>query len=327
MLFACSFMTLVRKGVPTILWLALASIASSQTTSTTERIPVVVSIAPLADWVRQIGGEAVEVTTLVPPGTSPHTFEPSPADLRKMAEARLFVHVGLGLDEWVARLSRTNKNSKLLAIGDVLQKKGLLPKDVAKPKELTLFEKSSPHRSGEKDHFHEHDANGTDPHFWLDPLLAQLATKEIENALSTVAPEGAALWHEGAMRYSRELEQLHREILEQLKACRKAKLVTFHHAFGYFASRYELEIAGVIEMYPGKQPSEREIKGLVQQLRALGVKTIFTEPQMDSRLAEIVAQEIGGNVATLDPEGTSERQSYTGLMRFNAEQIKRALCP
>lgn len=313
--------------IATISCLALAGIATSQTTSTTERIPVVVSIAPLADWVRQIGGNAVEVTTLVPPGTSPHTFEPSPADLRKMAQARLFVHVGLGLDEWVARLSRTNKNSKLLAIGDVLQKKGLLPRDVAKPKELTLLGKSLPQHAKEKDHSHEHEGNGTDPHFWLDPLLAQLATKEIENALSTVAPERAALWHEGALRYSRELEELHREIVEQLKPCRKGKLVTFHHAFGYFARRYELDVAGVIEVYPGKQPSEGEIKGLVQQLRALGVKTIFAEPQMDSRLAQIIAQEVGGKVETLDPEGTSERQDYLALMRFNAEQIKKALCP
>jgi zinc transport system substrate-binding protein len=86
-------------------------------------------------------------------------------------------------------------------------------------------------------------------------------------------------------------------------------------------------VAGVIEAYPGKQPSERELKNLVEQLRSLGVKTIFSEPQLDARLARIVAQEIGGRVGTLDPEGTAERSTYIELMRFNAEQLKKALCP
>ncbi|MCX7626265.1 MAG: metal ABC transporter substrate-binding protein, partial [Candidatus Sumerlaeaceae bacterium] len=223
----------------------------------------------------------------------------------------------------------TNKQCKLLALGDVLDKKGLLPKDVPKPKELRLVEKSAGKSPAGRDQLHEHghDHSATDPHFWLDPLLADLAAKEIKAALVSVAPERSALWHEGAMRYSRELTGLHQEIREQLEACRGSKLITFHHSFGYFARRYELEVAGVIEMYPGKQPSEREIKALVQEIRALNMKTIFAEPQMDARLAHIIAQEVGGRVALLDPEGTSERQSYVELMRYNAKQVKKALCP
>jgi ABC-type Zn uptake system ZnuABC Zn-binding protein ZnuA len=323
-----AFERLAKLALTCLAVLGTTGASASETSATAQKITVVATLAPIADWVRNIGGNAVEVYTLCPPGTSPHTFEPSPADLKKTAKCRLFVSVGLGLDNWAAQMSRSNPSSLSVALGEQLLKAGKLPKDLPVPPQLGGGDASEnhDHEHGEG-HGHSHDHGGVDPHFWLDPVLAMAAIDEITTALLKAAPERVAVWKEGAARYRKQLEELHRDISEQLASCKGQKLITFHHAFGYFAKRYGLDVAGVIEAYPGKQPSERELKNLVEQLRSLGVKTIFSEPQLDARLARIVAQEIGGRVGTLDPEGTAERSTYIELMRFNAEQLKKALCP
>ncbi len=309
--------------------LTAARLEAEATTTSVEKLCAVATIAPLADWVKNVGGNEVEVVTLVPPGTSPHTFEPSPSDLRLIARSRLFVAVGLGLDDWSTRLARSNKGIRLLQLGNRLKEQGVLPQDLPTPETLNV--EDGDHHEGnevhEHGHTHTHSHGGTDPHFWLDPLLAKQAVTEIENVLTEIAPDRAATWQRGAKVYCEQLAALDREIQQMLAGCKGQRLVSSHNAFAYFAKRYGLVVAGVVEEYPGKQPSERDIKKLVQRLRAKGIKTIFAEPQMDTRLARIIAGEVGGTVGILDPEGTAQRQSYLELMRYNAQQVKAALCP
>lgn len=290
-----------------------------------EKIRVTATLSLLGDWVQQVGGHEVEVSTLIAPGRSPHTFEPSPRDLRQIAESQLFVSVGLGLDDWASRARSSARHVRFLPLGEVLKNKNALPAIPEPGVEIDPNAGASEAHHGEHHPHHDH-AQGVDPHFWLDPVLARAAVEEIAQALTEVAPERADVWRAGAKRYAEELEALHREIAQKLHPCAGARLVTFHHAFGYFAHRYGLVVAAVIEEYPGKQPSESYLMRLVERLRGLHVTTIFAEPQFSPRVARLLAQEVGARVATLDPEGSSSTPSYVALMRANVEAVRENLC-
>jgi len=299
--------------------------AARKESSGTSALPisVVVTIAPLADWVKNVGGDDVRVTTLVPPGTSPHTFEPSPADAKTIADAQMFVGVGLQLDEWALRLPSSSSRIRVLMLGDILARKKLLS---VVDEDTTAIIAETEHPADHDSHEHEHE-HGINPHFWLDPVLAQAAVDEIVAALSETAPQEKDKWTSHGNAYKKKLAELDAEIRHTLEPCQGAQLVTFHNAFAYFAKRYNLKVAGVIEEYAGKQPSEQYLKNLVNKLRSLGIKTIFAEPQLSPRVAELLANELGARVEVLDPEGTSNRSSYDALMRYNAQTIRQSLCP
>jgi ABC-type Zn uptake system ZnuABC Zn-binding protein ZnuA len=287
-------------------------------TSPTRPLKVVATTPPLADWARNVGGVRCEVTCLLPPGSSAHTFEPAPREMRAVGAAAIFLKVGLELDNWAGRLSRGGAgNLKVVAIGDELKRAGKLP-------DVTSITLAAARIEAATGHDHDHDHGGTDPHFWLDPRLAVLAVGMIADALAQADPAGAAQYRANAARYAAEIEETDREILRQLSAVGRDGIVTFHNAFAYFAARYGVPIAAVVEEYPGKTPSERYVKGVVAKLRQMGAKRVFAEPQFSPRVAEIIAAEIGGSVGMLDPHGTPgnpERDTYLKILRYNAAQI------
>jgi len=286
-------------------------------------VEVVVTIPPLADWVQQVGGERVRVTTLLTPGTSPHTFEPSPAEMRKISTAQLFVQVGLGLDDWGARLAKVaNGKVRVLSLGEYLRERKLLP-DIDELNSGTVEILNHAHASHESDHTHGH----YDPHFWLDPHLAQQCVEEIRNQLKTIDATGVAEYDANCQRYVSKLATLDRELREELRGCTGKGMVNYHNAFAYFARRYGLRIAGVIEEYAGKTPSERYLRELTREVKKRGVSVIFAEPQFNPRLAEILATEAGARVETLDPLGSGKPGSYEFTLRELARKIRQALCP
>ncbi len=221
---------MIRKCFGSLWWGTLAAVfflgkpspGVAETTSPQQKVAVVATILPLADWLRQVGGENVDVTVLVPPGRSPHTFEPTPSDLRRIARCRLFVSVGLGLDDWANRLGETASGATRLALGERLKERGLLPTELLGDHPTTAAVKPTASEPLHKHHDHDHcdHGHGPDPHFWLDPLLAREAVSEIAQALTKVAPGRTPEWNSRAEAYRQQLLKLHEEIATQLEPCR-----------------------------------------------------------------------------------------------------------
>jgi zinc transport system substrate-binding protein len=285
---------------------------------------VVATIFPFADWAAQVGGDRVEVHTLLPVGSSPHTFEPTPRDMRQMASARLFIKGGLHLDDWGARLAnnRSADDLAILSLGDVLAKNGKLPNlDASLSRTLNI--------SGPADeHDADHDDEGINPHFWLDPQLAIESVKLIEGQLAELDPAGKALYEKNSAAYIGELKKLDSEMTATFSKLPHKNFVSFHNAYPYLAQRYGLNVAAVIEEYPGRSPSERYIREITDKLKALHITTVFSEPQLNPNLAKIIAGETGGTVSMLDPYGDSsypDRNSYIKVMKFDMGQLKQAL--
>lgn len=279
------------------------------------RIPVTASIVPLADFCRQIGGELVDVQVLVPPGASPHTFEPPPSVVARASRARLFLFIGEGLEPWAARLAKSLK-------------KGSVALEAARG--LPLIRGIPARESRESEHpadKHAHSHQGANPHVWLDPLLAKEICRKIATALIQLDPANKILYEENLRNYLDKLKALHEEILQRVSGFRIRKYVCFHPAYVYFSRRYGLEEAGVIELSPGREPSPRHLRNLVEQIREQGIQVVFAEPQLNPRVAEVIAREAGVRVAMLDPLGgrAPYGSDYLALMRYNLEVMAESM--
>ena len=278
-------------------------------------LPVVASIFPVADLVRQVGGEQVMVTVLMPAGASPHTFEPKPSLVRKIAAARIFFMVGAGLEFWARdfiRASAAQIQAVKLSAGMPLIGLGA--------------------HAGEADPGHRASAEGQDqfanPHVWLDPLLAIEMVRRIESALQAADPAAAKIYAARAQNFIGALERLHQEIQSAVSRFARKQYVAFHPAWDYFARRYGLEPVGIIETAPGSQPNPRQIGNIVAKIKSHGLHAIFAEPQLNPRIAEIIARQADVRVLILDPLGGEDlpgRGTYIDLMYYNLNIFREAL--
>jgi zinc transport system substrate-binding protein len=295
----------IAKGT-TAVWLSLALFGltactdgANPSSARGERLLVTASIAPLADFARQVGGDHVGVITLVPPRASPHTFEPIPSQLAQMARARVLVLNGVGLEYWAGRLIEGVDNPKLVVV-DTSQGIDILERDGDRP--------------------------GGNPHIWLDPQNAVVQVSHIRDALIRADPAHADDYRANAERYVSELRTLDEEIADEVATWSKREFIAFHPAWVYFARRYGLKQAAVIEVAPGREPSPAEVAHIIETAKHIGAKAIFAEPQFSSKAAQTLAEETGAQVLFLDPLGSSlDDSGYLNLMRDNVAQMVSAL--
>lgn len=272
-------------------------------------VRVVATIFPVADLVRQIGGDAVQVTTLLPAGASPHTFEPAPEQVRAVARAAVFVEVGAGLDTWAEKL-RAAKSGPLAV--------------VTLTAGLPLLRAAPEHGDA-----HGGTASGGDPHVWLDPILVRdHCVPVMLRALIQADPARQAQFQQGAGNLAAALTRLDRDIRAALAAVTNRNYVAFHAAWRYFGKRYELHEVAVVESFPGKEPSAREVAAVIAHARAASVRAVLIEPQFMPRMAEQIAHEIGAHLAVVDPLGGPDlpgRSHYLDLMRYDVQALAKAL--
>lgn len=293
---------IVLVGMAAVVLLAIGcgQPAPAQSPASEGNVLVVVSIAPLGDFVRHVGGDRVRVEVLVPPGTSPHTFEPTPEQVKILSRAHLLVLNGVGLEFWADKMIQSAGNPNLHV---VVTAEGL---DILQTAD------------------EEGDVGGN-PHVWLDPINAALQVARIRDALVEVDPGGKDVYLRNGARYIEDLKALDRDIMLRVAAFREKRFVAFHWAWVYFARRYGLEQAAVIERMPGSEPSPGEIAQVVETIRRMGAKAIFAEPQLSPRVAEAIAAETGAQVLFLNPLGEPPDYNYIATMRHNVEQLEKAL--
>ncbi|NOY53817.1 MAG: zinc ABC transporter substrate-binding protein [Deltaproteobacteria bacterium] len=268
-----------------------------------QQIRVVASIYPLADFVRNVGGDRVVVMTLLPPGASPHVFSPAPRDLAKISGARLFVKIGLGFEFWA---------------------EGFLPSETVGS--LEVVDTSRGIRTLDGAVGQPNGGRIANPHLWLDPLRAMEQVGRIRDALIRIDPAHRMEYEKNTRAYLAQLQQLDREIRATVATFPKRLFVAIHPSWRYFARRYGLPEGGVIEKTPGKEPTPTELIRMVQRIRKAGGAVIVAEPQLNDKAARVLAAETGAVIVRMDPLGTpgdAERSTYLKLMRYNLSHLKR----
>ena len=274
------------------------------------RPSVVVSIHPHFDVVRQVAGEHADVVRVLPPGASPHTFDPTPRDVGRIARADLVVLNG-ALDLWLRELVEASGS------------RAIIVELIADERVQSIMREAFPELVGV-------DAGGAvvgfNPHVWLDPLIMREVASLVAEALSDLDPANALAYAAGAERVRDDLLDLHEELAELLEPLAGAAFVPFHDAWPYFAARYGLDLVVEIEPFPGREPSPAYLRYALDEIASSGAVAIFSEAQLNRRPAQVVADEAGVRLLELDPlGGLAGRESYQETLRHNAEVLLEGL--
>ncbi len=285
------------------------------------KMRVAVSILPLADFCRQIGGERVEVRVLIPPGASPHTFEPSPGMLVDLTKSAVLVYIGAGLEPWLTKVIKALPGQKP-ALVEAVHGLPLITDIPVHAREAVSHQIQPGSKAG---HHHAHGSGN--PHIWLDPILAQDICRRIAAAFIQKDPGNQVMYEENLKRYLARLMTLDNTIAGVTAGFQLREFVSFHPSFTYFARRYQLQEVGVIEVAPGREPTPRALQNIINAIKRYNIKVIFSEPQFSPRLAEVLAKEAGVSVLSLDPIGGRPPygDDYIKLMEYNLGVMAKAM--
>jgi ABC-type Zn uptake system ZnuABC Zn-binding protein ZnuA len=265
---------------------------------------VAATIFPLYDIVRQVGAAVVDVVLVLPPGASPHTFEPTPATVRSLAGAEVLFLIGHGLDDWAARLAR----------GAGVRRAAIVDRGIALRRLVGEGEPAAANRSG-----------AVDPHYWLSIANAKTIAATVAAEIEQLAPARSGEVRQALSAYLAKLDAADAEIRGVLANLPSRSIGTFHAAFGYFADAYSLRVVATFEPFPGKEPGPRFVQDFQRTVRATGLRVLFAEPQLALTSLEPIAGDLGVTLSVLDPlGGVPGRESYIDLMRFNARQVAAA---
>ncbi|OSI24002.1 ABC transporter substrate-binding protein [Bradyrhizobium canariense] len=266
-----------------------------------EQLKVVASFSILADFVRNVGGDRINLTTLVGADSDVHVYAPAPSDAKRIADAKLVIVNGLGLEGWLPRLVQSSGSKAQVVIVSA----GIAP--------LKL-------------------GSAADPHGWQSVPNAKIYVTDIANALAAVDPDDAEFFRAQAKAYLEKLETLDREVREAVAKIpqERRKVISTHDAFGYFAAEYGVQFIAPLGVSTETEPSARDIATIIGQIKAQKIPAVFLENISDDRLIRRIAAETGSKVGgTLISDGlTGEKgpaPTYIDMVRHNIKALTSAL--
>jgi zinc transport system substrate-binding protein len=279
-----------------------------------DKLSVTASFYPMAEFTRQVGGDKVDVTTLISPGVEPHDFDPTPQQIAGVYQSRVFIYNGAGLEPWADRL-RSELESDGVVVVDASAGIGL------RSKETGTREPGSP--GGAYSSF--------DPHIWLDPVLAAREVDNIKQGLIVADPGNRETYEVNAETYKRKLDELDKEFREALAGCSRGEIITSHQAFNYLADRYGLNVITISGLSPNEEPSPQKLAEVTSFANENDVKYIFFETLASPKLADTIAAETGAQTLVLNPlEGLNDEEiaagkDYITVQKENIQNLRTAL--
>ena len=283
-------------------WLICLMLAASPACAQ-DRLKVVASFSILGDFVQNVGGDRVEVSTLVGPNGDVHVYEPAPADAKKVAEAKLVVVNGLGLEGWLPRLVQSSGSKAAI---------------------VTASEGIAPLKSG----------SAADPHAWQSVPNAKIYVGNIRDALVAADPGDAGAFRANADAYLAKLDQLDRDVREAMTQIppQRRRVISTHGAFGYFAAAYGVEFIAPLGVSTDSEASARDIADIITQIRAAKIPAVFVENISDPRLIQRISAETGAGIGgTLYSDSLTDEKgdapTYIDMVRHNIRALNHALSP
>lgn len=290
----------MRIFVLLLLILIAISGCISQTENHTQ-VRAATTIIPLGEFVKAVGGERVDVSVLVPPGAEPHTYEPSPSQVRQVADADIYFKNGLGLESWMDNILKVNPK---MAVVDTSRGISL----ITDANETGTVGAASTVGTG-----------AVDMHIWLSPRRAMIQVQNICDGLKEVDLAGRDYYTNNSEGYIAKLRELDSYLNSTFAETKKKKFIVLHPAWIYFASDYGLEqVAIEVEE---KEPGPRYLAEIVNAARENHITTVFVEPQYNPKMAEVIAKEINGKVVSIDDLAPN----YIDNMKSVGEKIAESL--
>jgi zinc/manganese transport system substrate-binding protein len=284
------------------LWLICLTLATSMAPARAQdRLNVVASFSILGDFANNVGGERVSVTTLVGPNGDVHVYTPAPSDAKKIADAKLVVINGLGLEGWLPRLVQSSGGKATI----VTATNGITPRKLG---------------------------SDADPHAWQSVANARIYVANIRDALVAADPADAQVFRGNAQAYLAKLDALDREVrqaIAQIPPTRR-KVISTHDAFGYFAAAYGIEFIAPEGVSTEAEASARDIAGIITQVKSSKIPAVFLENISDPRLMRRIATETGAKIGgTLYSDSLTDEKgdapTYIDMVRHNIKTLTGAL--
>ncbi len=278
-----------------------------------EPLKAVATFSILGDLVSQVGGDRVAVETLVGPDGDAHVFSPSPADAKKVAEAKIVFENGLGLEGWMSKIAKSSGSKAPVIVAS----KGVSAREM---------------EDEDGDHAHGHTHEVTDPHAWQDARNVKTYVGNIRDALTAADPEGKAAYEANAAAYLAKLDELDAEIRAAWAKvpAERRKIITSHDAFGYYSAAYGLEILAPQGVSTEAEASAKDVARIIRQIRAEKIPAVFVENITDKRLTQRIAKETGAKIGgALYSDALSPKDgpagAYLDMMRSNLRELTAAL--
>lgn len=293
--------------------LCLLSILYCNTAVFSEPLATVfVSILPQKFFMQQICKNSVNIEVMVAPGASPHTYEPKPSQMKKLAASRAYFAIGMPFEiTWLDKFIGVNPNLKIVKTDDGIEKIAMVEHTEREAHPQAVKE------TGKSAHFEaEHEHGGLDPHIWLSPVLVKKQAEMMEDALAKLFPNKAAFFQENLTAFTKEIDALDADLRALLQGKQGLRFMVFHPSWGYFAKDYGIEqVAVEIE---GKEPKPSQLGKLIQLAKAENIHVIFAQPQFSTKSAKLLAGEISGEVVLIDPLA----ENWFENMRRVAEKLR-----
>jgi zinc/manganese transport system substrate-binding protein len=288
----------------------LSALFAASPASAQEKLKVIASFSILGDFVKNVGGDRTVVGTLVGANGNAHIYAPSPADVRKVADANVVVVNGLGFEGWLDRLVKASGTKAPIIVAT----NGIKPRERG------------------RDDDHQHDRGRTDPHVWQSVANAKIIVTNIRDALIAADPSGKGAYDSNATAYLARLDALDRDVrdvIAKVPADRR-RVITSHDAFGYFEDAYGIDFIAPQGVSTDAEASAKDIAAIITLIKKQKISAVFLENVTDPRLVKQIASETGAKVggtlysdALTDDKG--DATTYIELMRHNLKQLAAAL--
>lgn len=283
---------------------------------TDDRISIYTTVYPLQYFTERIGGDAVYVQSIYPPGADEHTFDPTQKAMIALADSDLFFYIGLGLEGFVENAENTLKNEhvRMVATADAITEDML----------------SEGHDDDDEEGV-DHNHSTMDPHVWMSPVLSDALAYSIKEALIEADPSKKEEFEKNFEMLRDDLLALDRKFIDMASNASKKTFFVSHAAFGYIADTYGLEQIAIAGMNSQSEPSQKQLAFLVEDAKKHDVKYILFEQNVSSKLTEVVQKEVGAkslmlhNLGVLTAEDIKNDEDYFSLMEYNIHTLEQAL--
>ena len=292
-----------------VLTVAAGFLAQKKAVPLPGKFSIATSFYVLGNFVENIAGDTVSVTVITPSGIEPHDYEPTPSDLITVGRSKLFLYNGAGFDPWAEKLVSSLNQGSAVPVAVLAVSEHLNTEDLVREK----------------------GTNTSNPHYWLDPILAIKEVEIIRDMLIDLNPSATRTYQENARVYIEKLMNLHQEYQAGLRSCNLRDIIVSHAAFTYLGSRYTINTIPIAGISPEEEPSAKKIGEITQIAREKGIRFIFFETAVSPKLAETIAREAGietlmlNTIETLTETELKAGEDYISVMKKNLNNLKKAL--
>lgn len=282
-----------------------------------KKISVYTSFYAMYDFAKKIGGEKINLTNLVPAGTEPHDWEPTPKDIANLSKANVLIYNGAGMEGWMDKVLSALNNKKLVV--------------VEASKEIKLIKNEHEDGAEAENEDSGHEEMEYDPHVWLNPAYAKKQMEVIKDALVSADPGNKEYYEQNFAEHAKKIDDLDQEFKDAVSKFSKKEIIVAHEAFGYLCEAYGLKQVAIEGIAADAEPSPARMGEIVKFAKENNVKYIFFEELVSPKVAETIAREVGAKTEVLNPiEGLEEEdikagKEYISVMKENLEALKKAL--